>query len=78
MLDIASRIIFLHLGKNLLAISFLFNFNSNLIMRIEYIQTSKKNNAKVQCPWATKIAKVIGGFVCFESVEDYNTWSKQK
>jgi hypothetical protein len=76
MLGIASRIIFLHLGKNLLAIS--FYFNSNLIMRIEYIQTSKKNNAKVQCPWATKIAKVIGGFVCFESVEDYNTWSKQK
>jgi hypothetical protein len=47
-------------------------------MGIEYIQTNKKNSAKIQCPWASKIAKVIGGFACFESIDDYKTWSKQK
>jgi hypothetical protein len=47
-------------------------------MRVEYIQTNKKNSAKIQCPWASKIAKVIGGFACFESIDDYKTWSKQK
>jgi hypothetical protein len=34
--------------------------------------------AKKQCPWASKIVKVDGGYMCFESLQDYETWRNQK
>lgn len=35
-------------------------------------------NAENECPWACKIVKVEGGWRCFESIDDYNTWQAQK
>lgn len=34
--------------------------------------------AKEECPWAAKIVRVKGGYMCFESVADYYTWNHQE
>jgi hypothetical protein len=47
-------------------------------MRIETINTEKRNEAVKAMPWAAKIAKVSGGFMGFESIDDYKTWKGQK
>ncbi|WP_163056815.1 hypothetical protein [Acidithiobacillus ferrooxidans] len=31
-----------------------------------------------QCPWATKVVKVSGGYKAFESIEDWKVWKKQR
>lgn len=31
-----------------------------------------------QCPWAAKIVKVDGGYMAFESIEEWKTWKRQK
>ena len=33
---------------------------------------------KRQCLWATKIVKVDGGYMAFESIEDWRIWKKQR
>lgn len=47
-------------------------------MRIEFIECKYRYQVLKRCPWAFKIAKVFGGYQCFESVEDFKTWKKQK
>ncbi len=47
-------------------------------MRTQFIQTSSPKKALAECPWAAKLIKVEGGYRCFESVSDYETWRKQK
>jgi hypothetical protein len=37
-----------------------------------------RNTAKRRCPWAAVIAKVEGGYLAFESINDYRTWRNQK
>jgi hypothetical protein len=33
---------------------------------------------KRRCPWAAVIARTDGGWMAFESVDDYRTWRGQK
>jgi hypothetical protein len=47
-------------------------------MRTQFVQTASRAAAKSACPWASKIVKVDGGYMCFESVADYATWRKQQ
>lgn len=47
-------------------------------MRTQFCEAKTSFFAKKECPWASVIAKVTGGFMCFESVEDYKIWKKQK
>jgi hypothetical protein len=42
------------------------------------IEANTRYMAKKECPWASVIAKVFGGFMAFESVEEYRTWKNQK
>lgn len=47
-------------------------------MRTETVECKHRSTAKRRCPWAAVIAKVEGGFMCFESVDDYRTWKNQR
>jgi hypothetical protein len=47
-------------------------------MKIKFIMTNKKSEAVEQCPWSSKIVKVHGGYLCFESLTDYTVWKNQK
>lgn len=47
-------------------------------MRREFVETLSRKDAWEYCPWAAKIVKVYGGFMCFESHEDYKVWKNQK
>jgi hypothetical protein len=31
-----------------------------------------------QCPWAAKIVKVHGGYMAFESIDDWKVWKSQR
>jgi len=40
--------------------------------------TAKTNEAaKTIAPWAYKIVRVEGGWLAFESADDYHTWKSQ-
>lgn len=43
-------------------------------------EAEAKNRKQVDklCPWASKIVKVDGGWMAFESWDDYRTWKNQK
>ena len=43
----------------------------------QLIRCASRNTAKRRCPWAAVIAKVDGGFLCFEYVTDYDIWRRQ-
>ena len=47
-------------------------------MRQEYIQTTSRTEAKQLAPWACVTAKVLGGYMAFESWVDYQIWRKVK
>ena len=47
-------------------------------MRIKFVQTENAKDARKSCPWQSRIMKVCGGYMCFESIEDYKTWKNQK
>lgn len=47
-------------------------------MRQQFVETDSRYKASKECPWANHIAKVCGGFQCFESDSDYNIWKNQK
>ena len=47
-------------------------------MRSQFVEVKTRKEAVAACPWAEKIVKVYGGYYCFESVQDWVTWSKQK
>jgi len=47
-------------------------------MRTQFVQTNSRACAKSNCAWAAKVVKVDGGYMCFECVDDYNTWRGQK
>jgi len=47
-------------------------------MRIKSVSCKSYQTAKNQCPWASKIVRVTDGFMCFESMTDYETWKRQK
>ena len=47
-------------------------------MRQQFIETKTRKAAVEACPWADKILKVVGGYMAFETQEDYETWRKHK
>ena len=47
-------------------------------MRTQFVETESRYFAKKQCLWSFRITKVVGGFMCFESITDYQTWNNQK
>jgi hypothetical protein len=52
--------------------------NRRLDMRIVFVVVKNRYQARKFAPWAAAIAKVDGGFTCFESVSDYKTWRNQR
>lgn len=47
-------------------------------MRQTFIEAENLEEAKKKTPWAAIVVEVEGGFMAFESVQDYETWTKQK
>ena len=47
-------------------------------MRIEKMRLKTYNGARKRAPWAAVIARTYGGFIAFESVDDFLEWKKQQ
>ena len=47
-------------------------------MRKEFCEVKTRYSARKLCPWSTLITKVVGGYMCFESISDYKVWNSQK
>lgn len=47
-------------------------------MKKEFIECKDRRTAYRRCPWAAKIVKVEGGYMAFESLDDYRIWRGQK
>ena len=47
-------------------------------MRTKFIAGVTRKQAQIEMAWASKIVMVVGGYLGFESIADYNTWRKQK
>ncbi len=47
-------------------------------MRKQFVECNTRYQAIKSCPWAARIAKVDGGFQCFELITDYLIWKGQK
>lgn len=47
-------------------------------MRQLIVYTISRKQAHDAMPWACKIVKVDGGYMGFESIDDYNTWISQR
>lgn len=47
-------------------------------MRKQFVQCRYRHQALKECPWSSRVAKVNGGYMCFESISDYYTWRNQK
>lgn len=43
-------------------------------MRQKFVQTDKVLKALIECPWSRWIVRVVGGFQCFESYNDFQTF----
>ena len=48
------------------------------IMRTQFVETESRKKAIDECPWQSRILKVCGGYLCFESVDDFETAKNQK
>lgn len=47
-------------------------------MKSEFVEAETRSEAETKCPWAAVVRKVEGGYHAFESVQDYETWKRQK
>lgn len=47
-------------------------------MRQQFVDCKYRYQALKECPWASRVSKVCGGFMCFESITDFLTWKRQK
>ena len=48
-------------------------------MRVYFAEVKTRYQAIKEGPFTpSNVAKVYGGFMCFESTNDYNTWKNQK
>ena len=47
-------------------------------MKTVFVECKTRKTAIRRCPWAAKIVKVQGGYMAFESVQDFETWKRQK
>lgn len=46
-------------------------------MRTEFVECETQEEAEEACPWGARFAEVEGGYMVFESVEDFETWRSQ-
>ncbi len=46
-------------------------------MRKEFAEVETREEAEEMCPWAAEIIEAEGGFWCFESTADAETWKAQ-
>jgi len=46
-------------------------------MRRQFVECASWATARRRCPWAAVVARASGGFLCFESVTDWQTWKRQ-
>lgn len=46
-------------------------------MRQQYCEVLNEDQARTLCQWACKIVKTEGGYLCFESIIDYEIWKDQ-
>jgi hypothetical protein len=44
---------------------------------LSFEEAPTRKDAARLCPWAARIIEVDGGWMCFESVDDFKTWSRQ-
>jgi hypothetical protein len=44
----------------------------------QFIRAETRYQASKECPWAGRIVRVDGGFMCFEHEDDYRTWKRQR
>jgi hypothetical protein len=47
-------------------------------MRSQIVWFETKAEALSECPWACDAFEIVGGWICFESWDDANTWNNQK
>ena len=47
-------------------------------MRTQFVQTGSRKKAIDECSWQSRTLKVCGGYMCFESVDDFETAKNQK
>lgn len=47
-------------------------------MQTQFIVAKTAAEARKLAPWAAKAVKVDGGYMAFESLDDYATWKAQK
>ena len=47
-------------------------------MNIDDVEAGTREKAEKVAPWAAVIVRVVGGWIAFESVSDYETWRWQK
>ena len=47
-------------------------------MRKQFIEAKTAKKAREAAPWADKIVKVEGGYMAFESAQDYTVWKQQR
>lgn len=47
-------------------------------MRTQFIECITRYAARKTCPWAAVIVQVDGGYMAFESIDDYRTWRDAK
>lgn len=47
-------------------------------MRIEFMQVESRYQARKSCVWVAITMKVTGGYICYESIEDYRVARNQR
>lgn len=47
-------------------------------MRQQFIEAETEAEAKEQCPWASAVREVEGGYYCFESYSDAETFDRNE
>lgn len=46
-------------------------------MRKQFIEGGAQAEAEALCPWAAEIIPTVGGWLCFESMQDVHMWLSQ-
>jgi len=47
-------------------------------MKTQFVETNSRKSTVKEMHWADKIVKTVGGYMGFESIQDYKTWKNQK
>jgi hypothetical protein len=47
-------------------------------MRKQFVACKDRRTAFRRCPWTAVLIKVDGGFMCFESFNDWRIWDRNR